>query len=96
MRGARVGAKGQPSRSAGGSSADNNLVVLFSESARCHFCTVLCPDRATLKAHLEEAHQPPRHALCENCENFFHICAITRHKSKCMERYQQQTDPIAN
>ena len=68
------------------------LVVLFSESARCHFCAVLCPDRATLKAHLEETHQPPRHALCENCENFFHICAITRHRSKCMERYQQQAE----
>ena len=72
----------------------DNLVVLFSESARCHFCTVLCPDRATLKAHLEDTHQPPRHALCENCENFFHICAITRHRSKCMERYQQQSDNI--
>merc|ERR1719189_1899394 len=67
-------------------------LVLFSESARCHFCTVLCPDRATLKAHLEDTHQPPRHALCENCENFFHICAITRHRAKCMERYQQHAE----
>jgi len=68
--------------------------VLFAESARCHFCALLCPDRASLKRHLQETHQPPRHALCENCENFFHICAITRHKAKCMERYQndQQTD----
>ncbi len=71
--------------------------MLFAESARCHFCSLLCPDRATLKTHLQETHQPPRHALCENCENFFHICAITRHKAKCMERYQhlgndQQTD----
>ena len=67
-------------------------LVLFSESARCHFCTVLCPDRATLKKHLEDTHQPPRHALCENCENFFHICAITRHRAKCMERYQQHAE----
>ena len=48
----------------------DNLVVLFSESARCHFCNVLCPDRATLKAHLEDTHQPPRHALCENCKYY--------------------------
>lgn len=74
---------------------DKNLVVLFSESARCHFCTVLCPDRASLKTHLEDTHQPPRHALCENCENFFHICAITRHRAKCMERYQQQGEQLA-
>jgi len=69
-----------------------NQNVLFSESARCHFCAVLCADRASLKAHLEEAHQPPRHALCENCENFFHICAITRHRAKCVERYQQHAE----
>ena len=69
-----------------------NQNVLFSESARCHFCAVLCADRASLKTHLEEAHQPPRHALCENCENFFHICAITRHRAKCVERYQQHAE----
>ena len=31
---------------------------------------MLCPDRATLKAHLEDTHQPPRHALCENCKYY--------------------------
>ena len=42
-----------------------------------------------LRKHLETAHQPPKHALCDNCENFFHVCAIQRHKQKCTETYQK-------
>ena len=68
----------------------NNLVVLFSEKGRCHFCRLLCPDVTTLRSHLESVHQPPRHALCENCENFFHVCAIQRHRQKCTETYQSE------
>ncbi len=64
------------------------LQVLFGESGRCHFCRLLCPDKESLKHHLETTHQPPKHALCENCENFFHICAINRHRAKCPDRYQ--------
>ena len=49
---------------------------VWSEKGRCHFCSLLCPGRPALTAHLKEVHQPPKHSLCENCENFFHICAI--------------------
>lgn len=60
---------------------------LYGERGRCHFCQVLCPDRLSLTDHLKTSHQPPRHSLCDNCENFFHICAITRHREKCQARY---------
>jgi hypothetical protein len=116
-----------------GGGGSGNLVVLFNESGRCHFCRTLCSDRASLKTHLQAGspdkgrvqtftiyiffydviifcgyqnceaafpdiwqpllkatHQPPRHALCDNCENFFHICAIQRHRAKCQERYQSE------
>ena len=62
--------------------------ALYGERGRCHFCSLLCPDRGTLTEHLKLAHQPAKHALCDNCENFFHICAIQRHKLKCKARYQ--------
>jgi len=65
-----------------------NQAPMYGERGRCHFCQLLCPDRASLTAHLKASHQPPKHALCENCENFFHICAITRHRDKCRARYQ--------
>ena len=71
-------------------SGGSNLTVLFSEKGRCHFCRLLCPDVDTLRHHLETVHQPPRHALCWNCENFFHICAIQRHRVKCRETYQSE------
>jgi len=61
---------------------------LYGERGRCHFCQLLCPDRKSLTDHLKSSHQPPKHSLCENCENFFHICAITRHREKCKARYQ--------
>jgi len=63
---------------------------LYGERGRCHFCSLLCPDRVALTLHLKEAHQPQKHALCDNCENFFHICAIQRHKQKCKARYQTE------
>jgi len=66
-------------------------VELYGERGRCHFCSLLCPDRPSLTLHLTEAHQPPKHSLCENCENFFHICAIQRHRLKCQARYQTST-----
>lgn len=59
---------------------------LYGERGRCHFCQLLCPDRLSLTDHLKRTHQPPRHSLCDNCENFFHICAITRHREKCQAR----------
>ena len=74
----------------GGGGGGGNLTVLFSEKGRCHFCRLLCPDVQTLRNHLETVHQPPRHALCWNCENFFHICAIQRHRVKCRETYQSE------
>jgi len=61
---------------------------MYGERGRCHFCSLLCPDRAALTEHLKNVHQPPKHSLCENCENFFHICAIQRHRLKCKARYQ--------
>jgi len=61
---------------------------LYGERGRCHFCSLLCPDRTSLTEHLTKVHQPPKHSLCENCENFFHICAIQRHRQKCKARYQ--------
>jgi len=61
---------------------------MYGERGRCHFCSLLCPDRAALTEHLTKVHQPPKHSLCENCENFFHICAIQRHRQKCKARYQ--------
>jgi len=61
---------------------------LYGERGRCHFCQLLCPDRKSLTEHLKSSHQPPKHSLCENCENFFHICAIARHREKCKARYQ--------
>jgi len=61
---------------------------MYGERGRCHFCSLLCPDRSSLTEHLTKAHQPPKHSLCENCENFFHICAIQRHRQKCKARYQ--------
>jgi len=61
---------------------------LYGERGRCHFCSLLCPDRSSLTEHLTKVHQPPKHSLCENCENFFHICAIQRHRQKCKARYQ--------
>ena len=61
---------------------------MYGERGRCHFCQLLCPDRQALTQHLKTSHQPPKHSLCENCENFFHICAITRHREKCKARYQ--------
>ena len=70
------------------------MVVLFTEEGRCHFCRLLLPDRTALRHHLETAHMPPRHALCENCENFFHICAIGRHRSKCTETYQNEDNRL--
>ncbi len=72
-----------------GGGGGGNLVVLFGESGRCHFCRDLFPDKTSLQGHLRSVHQPPRHALCDNCENFFHICAIQRHRSKCEQRYNQ-------
>jgi len=78
------------SSSGGGGSNSSNLVVLFSEKGRCHFCRQLFPDVTTLRSHLESVHQPPRHALCQNCENFFHICAIQRHRQKCTETYTSE------
>merc|ERR1711872_514300 len=60
----------------------------YGERGRCHFCQLLCPDRKSLTEHLKSSHQPPKHSLCENCENFFHICAIARHREKCKARYQ--------
>jgi len=61
---------------------------MYGERGRCHFCSLLCPDRSALTEHLTKVHQPPKHSLCENCENFFHICAIQRHRQKCKARYQ--------
>jgi len=61
---------------------------MYGERGRCHFCSLLCPDRSSLTEHLTKVHQPPKHSLCENCENFFHICAIQRHRQKCKARYQ--------
>jgi len=61
---------------------------MYGERGRCHFCSLLCPDRSALTEHLTKVHQPPKHSLCENCENFFHICAIQRHRLKCKARYQ--------
>jgi len=61
---------------------------MYGERGRCHFCSLLCPDRMSLTEHLTKVHQPPKHSLCENCENFFHICAIQRHRQKCKARYQ--------
>jgi len=61
---------------------------MYGERGRCHFCSLLCADRAALTEHLTKVHQPPKHSLCENCENFFHICAIQRHRQKCKARYQ--------
>ena len=78
------------STGSGGGGGGSNLTVLFSEKGRCHFCRLLCPDVDTLRHHLETVHQPPRHALCWNCENFFHICAIQRHRVKCRETYQSE------
>jgi len=63
---------------------------LYGERGRCHFCQLLCPDRLALTEHLKRSHQPPKHSLCENCENFFHICAITRHREKCQARYHTE------
>jgi len=68
--------------------AHQNQAPMYGERGRCHFCQLLCLDRAALTEHLKASHQPPKHALCENCENFFHICAITRHRDKCRARYQ--------
>merc|ERR1719154_275428 len=70
------------------SETSQSQAPMYGERGRCHFCQLLCPDRASLTAHLKASHQPPKHALCENCENFFHICAITRHRDKCRARYQ--------
>lgn len=61
---------------------------IFCERGRCHFCSLLCSSRSALTEHLKDVHQPPKHSLCENCENFFHICAIQRHRLKCKARYQ--------
>jgi hypothetical protein len=36
-----------------GGGGSGNLVVLFNESGRCHFCRTLCSDRASLKTHLQ-------------------------------------------
>jgi len=55
---------------------------------RCHFCSLHCGSQAALTLHLKSVHMPPKHALCENCENFFHVCAIARHKIKCQTVYQ--------
>jgi len=87
-----AGGKAIPAPASVGTSGGNNsnLTVLFSEKGRCHFCRLLCPDVETLRKHLETVHQPPRHALCWNCENFFHICAIQRHRVKCRETYQSE------
>lgn len=63
---------------------------LYGERGRCHFCQVLCPDRLSLTDHLKRSHQPPKHSLCDNCENFFHICAISRHREKCQARYHTE------
>jgi len=63
---------------------------LYGERGRCHFCQLLCPDREALTDHLKNFHQPPKHSLCDNCENFFHICAITRHREKCQARYHTE------
>jgi len=65
----------------------HDLLTLFGERGRCHFCSLLCSDRDALTVHLKTAHQPAKHALCENCENFFHVCAIQRHRMKCHIRY---------
>lgn len=64
-----------------------DLMTMFGERGRCHFCSLLCVDREALTTHLKCVHQPPKHALCENCENFFHVCAIQRHRTKCHTRY---------
>lgn len=65
----------------------HDLISMFGERGRCHFCSLLCSDRDALTVHLKTAHQPAKHALCENCENFFHVCAIQRHRMKCHIRY---------
>lgn len=65
----------------------HDLINMFGERGRCHFCSLLCSDRDALTVHLKTAHQPAKHALCENCENFFHVCAIQRHRMKCHIRY---------
>jgi len=49
----------------------HDLISMFGERGRCHFCSLLCSDRDALTVHLKTAHQPAKHALCENCENFF-------------------------
>jgi len=64
---------------------------IFGESGRCHFCSEECGSKAELTEHLKSVHMPIKHALCENCENFFHVCAIQRHKLKCQARYQSDT-----
>jgi hypothetical protein len=48
----------------------------------------MCADKDALTEHLKKIHMPAKHALCENCENFFHVCAIQRHRLKCQARYQ--------
>jgi len=65
----------------------HDLMAIFGERGRCHFCSLLCVDREALTSHLKTVHQPAKHALCENCENFFHVCAIHRHRMKCHTRY---------
>jgi len=64
---------------------------IFGETGRCHFCSEECGTKAELTDHLKNVHMPIKHALCENCENFFHVCAIQRHKLKCQARYQSDT-----
>jgi len=60
---------------------------IFTETGRCHFCSEICGSKEDLTEHLKLVHMPVKHALCDNCENFFHVCAIQRHKDKCQARY---------
>merc|ERR1719285_1402784 len=60
-----------------------------SDMDRCHFCSVHCGNQEALTLHLKTVHMPPKHALCENCENFFHVCAIVRHRAKCHQKLAQ-------
>jgi len=60
-----------------------------SDMDRCHFCSVHCGNQEALTVHLKTVHMPPKHALCENCENFFHVCAIVRHRAKCHQKLAQ-------
>jgi len=67
------------------------VTSMFGESGRCHFCSEECGSKVDLTEHLKTVHMPLKHALCENCENFFHVCAIQRHKLKCQARYHGES-----